>query len=188
MSNLEIFAAILGVISVWLTGKQNLWCWPIGLVMVGIYTYIFFDAKLYSDMLLQLYFFVMQIVGWIAWTSKNNEKLAFIKVSQLNSNQLIKWIVVIIFGGLILGKLMKSYTDASYPYPDALLAMMSIIAQWLMTIKKIENWILWIVADICYVFLYYYKQLYPTSILYIVFLMIAIVAYFDWEKSMKTAS
>jgi nicotinamide mononucleotide transporter len=185
LSTLEIFAAILGAISVWLTGKQNILCWPIGIVMVSIYAYIFYGTKLYSDMLLQVYFFVMQIVGWIAWTRKKTPDSATIKVSQLNSNQRIIWISIILILGLLLGKIMAMKTDATFPYFDAMLAVMSIVAQWLMTIKKIENWILWIVADLCYIFLYFYKQLYPTSILYFVFLGIAIIAFLEWRRSMQ---
>ncbi|MCE6983890.1 nicotinamide riboside transporter PnuC, partial [Pseudomonas frederiksbergensis] len=68
MSGLELFAAVLGVIAVWLTAKQNPWCWPIGLVMVLLYTWVFYDVKLYSDMLLQLVYAVLQLYGWWQWT------------------------------------------------------------------------------------------------------------------------
>lgn len=68
MSGLELFAAAIGVIAVWLTVKQNPWCWPIGLVMVVIYIWIFFDVKLYSDMLLQVIYAGLQVYGWLQWT------------------------------------------------------------------------------------------------------------------------
>src|SRR5476651_1477355 len=68
MSGLELFAAALGVIAVWLTVKQNPWCWPIGLVMVLVYSWIFFDVKLYSDMLLQVIYAALQLYGWWQWT------------------------------------------------------------------------------------------------------------------------
>jgi nicotinamide mononucleotide transporter len=185
MSYLEMFAALLGVVSVWFTAKQNILCWPIGLVMVGIYAYIFYDAKLYSDMLLQAYFFIMQIVGWIAWTRKNKDE-NIIQVTQLTLVQKLFWTILIIIIGLILGKIMATKTYASFPYIDAMLTSMSFVAQWLMTIKKIENWIIWIFADICYVFLYYYKELYPTSILYIIFLVIAILGHIEWRKNLNS--
>ena len=76
MSGLELFAAVLGVIAVWLTTKQNPWCWPIGLVMVLLYSWVFFEVRLYSDMLLQLVYAVLQLYGWWQWTRPDHQREA----------------------------------------------------------------------------------------------------------------
>ncbi len=184
MSYFEIIASILGLISVWLLTKQNMWCWPTGILMVVMYIYIFYEARLYSDMLLQVFFAVMQVYGWYYWHKGIHENKTLV-VKFLSLREIIFWAIsVILFAGL-LGLLMKKYTNADLPYIDATTAAMSVIAQWLMTKKIIENWILWIIADVIYVGMYFYKGLYATSILYFIFLGLAILGFMEWKKSYK---
>ena len=185
MSKLEIVASLLGLISVWLTTKQNIWCWPIGIIMVSAYAFIFYEARLYSDLMLQLVYVVMQFYGWYYWIygNKNSEEL---KVTKLSSQQIMMWTIVLIVGSIVLGWLMKKYTNADLPYWDATTTAMSLIAQWLMTKKIIENWILWIVADVLYVGVYFYKHLYPTTVLYAVFIALCFLGLRDWKKELKT--
>jgi nicotinamide mononucleotide transporter len=183
MSILEIFASILGIISVWLLIKQNMWCWPTGILMVIIYSYIFFKVQLYSDMLLQIFFALMQGYGWYYWLNgeKKNQKL---NITFLRRSEMVQWFIVFVLFSLVLGLVMRKYTNADLPFIDAATATMSIIAQWLMTKKIIENWIVWILADIVYVGIYFYKDLYPTAVLYLLFLGMAFMGYREWlEKS-----
>lgn len=184
MSSIEIVASILGLLSVYLVTKQNIWCWPTGIVMVLLYMFIFYEARLYSDMLLQLFFAGMQIYGWYFWLNGDSQRPA-VKVTYLKKNEYYFWLLLILVLSAILGILMKTLTNADLPFIDAFTTAMSIIAQWLMTKKKIENWILWIFADLIYVAMYFYKALYPTSILYLIFLGLAVMGYFDWKKSIN---
>ena len=147
MGTVEIIACVLGLISVWLLTKQNIWCWPAGIAMVLMYIYIFYEVRLYSDMLLQIFFAVMQIYGWYFWLNGRGKEET-LRVSFLNRKEIIFWTISIFIFSLILGVWMKKFSNADLPYIDAATTAMSVIAQWLMTKKIIENWILWIVADV----------------------------------------
>ncbi len=186
MSYLEIVASILGLLSVWLLTKQNMWCWPTGIVMVGMYIYIFYEARLYSDMLLQVFFAVMQLYAWYYWLNKKGQE-ATLKVSFLKQKERIFWAIIVLLFSFILGFLMKKFTKADLPYIDATTAAMSVVAQWLLTKKIIDNWILWIIADVVYVAMYCYKGLYITALLYFIFLFLAYLGYMEWKKSYAQA-
>ncbi len=182
MDVFEICAAALGIISVYLLTKQNWLCWPTGIVMVVMYIFIFYGARLYSDMLLQVFFALMQMYGWYAWTNRS-QSVNKLQVTFLSNRQRSYWVGVIIFIALLLGYLMKRFTNADLPYLDAATTSISLVAQWWMTRKYIENWLLWIIADVVYVAMYAYKELYATSLLYAVFLVLAILGWYEWKKS-----
>src|SRR5690349_25022567 len=120
MSGLELFAATLGVIAVWLTVKQNPWCWPIGLVMVLIYSWIFFEVKLYSDMLLQVIYAALQLYGWRQWTRAGVTHDGR-HVSLLDGKSVAIGLAVGAVGSLLLGAAMAHWTDAAQPWLDAAL-------------------------------------------------------------------
>lgn len=186
MSLIEITATIFWLLSVYFTVKENMWCWPTWIVMVILYIFIFYDVKLYSDMLLQIVFLFMQFYGWYYWlywrSKKKNEKLNIIT---LIPNEVIKWIIICITWTVILGYFMKSKTDASLPYLDAFNACLSLIAQWFLSKKILENWYLWIIIDVISVWMYMYKWLYLTTGLYIIFLILATLWLLKWKKILK---
>lgn len=181
---IEFIASLLGLISVWLVTKQNNWCWPTGIVMVMIYVFIFYQNKLYSDMLLQIFFIVMQIYGWYTW-SNNSHKTTKLEVSWLTFKEQLLWITGIIALSIVIGFCMKRYTNADLPYIDAATAAMSIAAQWLMTRKKIENWLIWIIADLIYMAIYLAKSLYFTTVLYLIFLILAYKGFITWKNHLS---
>lgn len=178
---IELTASLLGLISVWLVTKQNNWCWPTGIVMVIIYVFIFYQNKLYSDMLLQIFFVVMQIYGWYTWSNSSNNTIK-LEVSWLTFKEQLQWIVGTIILSILIGFCMKRFTNADLPYIDAATAAMSITAQWLMTRKKIENWLYWIIADLIYIAMYLVKGLYFTTVLYFVFLILAYKGFITWKN------
>ncbi|TRN54732.1 nicotinamide riboside transporter PnuC, partial [Pseudomonas syringae] len=128
MSGLELFAAAIGVIAVWLTVKQNPWCWPIGLVMVVIYIWIFFDVKLYSDMLLQVIYAGLQVYGWLQWT-RHGDGLPVKAVTTLQNRSVLKGLAVGALVSVALGAGMAHFTDAAQPWLDAALTGFSLVAQ-----------------------------------------------------------
>jgi len=180
MTLIEIIAAIAGLVCVWLTVKQNIWCWPIGLVQVGLYIYIFTSVKLYSDALLQIFFIVTSLYGWYMWLygGKNKTEL---KVSVIGK-KFILWVALILAVFPIFGFIMAKFLGASAPYPDAFTTVASIVATYLMAKKRLESWILWISVDVIAIGVYIYKDLYITSGLYAVFLCLAITGYIKWRK------
>lgn len=187
MSLFELTAALLGMISVYLLTKQNSLSWPIGIVMVLMYIVIFYEARLYSDMLLQVFFALMQAYGWYAWSSFQQTKQKT-KVAELSPQQLIGYCLLTLFLCLTLGIVMKRYTNADLPFLDAFTTALSMVAQWLMTKKKLENWLLWIIADVIYVLMYCYKSLYPTAVLYLIFLVLAVLGYKSWKQELYNSN
>ncbi|MEB0040627.1 MULTISPECIES: nicotinamide riboside transporter PnuC [unclassified Pseudomonas] len=181
MSGLELFAAALGVTAVWLTVKQNRWCWPIGLVMVLLYTWVFFEVKLYSDMLLQVVYAVLQVYGWWQWTRRDSAHPGR-SVSYLATSSLLMSLVI---GGLVsvvLGAAMAYFTDAAQPWLDATLTGFSLVAQVWMAQKRVQCWPLWIVLDVIFVSLFVYKDLYLTAALYALFTLIAVQGWREWRN------
>ena len=180
MSGLELFAAALGVIAVWLTVKQNTWCWPIGLGMVLLYSWIFFEVKLYSDMLLQGVYAVLQIYGWWQWTRAGALHEGR-QVTSLTPHEISTGLAYGAVGSVVLGALMAHWTDAAQPWLDAALTGFSLVAQWWMAQKRLQCWALWFVVDVVFVGLFIYKGLYLTAGLYALFTVIAIQGWRDWR-------
>lgn len=181
MSGIELFAAALGVIAVWLTVKQNPWCWPIGLVMVVLYSWIFYEVKLYSDMLLQLIYAVLQLYGWWQWTRPDRVADAR-QVSSLRTASLLKGLAVGLVASLLLGAAMAHWTDAAQPWLDAALTGFSLVAQLWMAQKRLQCWVLWVVVDVIFVGLFLYKGLYLTAGLYALFTLIAVRGWLEWRR------
>jgi len=180
MSGLELFAAALGVIAVWLTVKQNPWCWPIGLVMVLLYSWIFFTVKLYSDMLLQVIYAGLQLYGWWQWT-RPGQTLQGRAVSRLGGRAVAISLAIGAFGSLLLGAAMAHWTDAAQPWLDAALTGFSLVAQVWMAQKRVQCWALWIALDVIFVGLFVYKELYLTAALYGLFAIIAVQGWREWR-------
>jgi nicotinamide mononucleotide transporter len=181
MSLIEAVATFFGLLCVWFTIKENIWCWPAGIVQVSLYIFVFYDSKLYSDMVLHIIYVFLNAYGWYHWLYKKNEK-AELSVSDVGK-QLTVWIIGCIIGTAVLGYLMTTYTDASFPYSDAFITIASLIAQWLLAKKKLESWYFWIIVDVVAVGVYGLKELYLTTGLYAVFLVLAVFGYFEWRKS-----
>ena len=181
MSGLELFAAALGVISVWLTVKQNPWCWPIGLVMVLLYSWIFFGMKLYSGMLLQVFFAVLQVYGWWQWTRAGTLHEGRV-VTRLSTLQVLGGLVAGAVGSLALGAAMAHWTDSSVPWQDAALTSFSLVAQLWMAQKRLQCWALWFVIDVLYIAFFAWQELYLTAGLYALFTVIAIQGWRDWRR------
>jgi nicotinamide mononucleotide transporter len=180
---IEIVAVACGLANVYLTVRQNIWCWPVGVVMVSLYIYIFFEAKLYSDTLLQVFFLVMQFYGWYEWTRGPVERSTSLSAIRRLGAPGWRWTAAgIVAGTAILGTLMHRHTDAALPYPDAFTTLLSVFAQFLMTKKFLDNWTLWIVADVVYVVVYAIKDLYWTCGLYVVFLGLCVQGYREWRR------
>ncbi len=180
---LENIGIVSTLICVWLNTKQNIWGWPMAILAAIVYGIIFYQAKLYSDMELQIVFVIISIYGWWQWLYGSEEKNT-LKVIITPKRYFLVLLVIFILFSCISGYLHKKFTDASWPYFDSSLTAISLIAQWILARKYLENWILWILANAGYVLMYFSKNLFGTSVLYILLLALAIKGYFDWRKSM----
>ncbi len=184
MSGVEWIAAIAGAISVYLSARENIWSWPTAIVNVGLYIFIFQASGLYSDMGLQVVYLVLSIYGWYEWLhgGANKSKL---EVSKASGRVWLISGVAGMLGWVVIWSITRRLHGVSIPSIDAGLTATSLVAQWMMTRKILENWILWIIADIVYVPMYIYKHLYVTSGLYLVFLVLAIMGLVEWKRSFQ---
>jgi nicotinamide mononucleotide transporter len=184
MSPLELFAALISAISVYLSVRQNIWSWPTAIVSVLMYTVVFFDAKLYADMGLQFIYAVLSVYGWYEWLygGKNRTELHVTRTTPSLGGLLT---AIALLGAGALGLLLQRTTDAALPFMDSFLSSTSLVAQWMMTRKKLENWLVWIGVDVLYVGMFIFKHLYLTAGLYAVFLVLAVRGYIDWRRSMS---
>lgn len=180
---LEWVGTITAFICIYLAAKENIWNWPISIISVIAYVFVFFMAKLYADMVLQFYFLFTAFYGWYFWIKKKQ-----VHDKPVVSIGLREWILIV--GGIILlsvalGAFLDRYTDSDVPYADGSLAAMSFFAQILLTRKILENWLIWIVADVLYVPLYLHKHLILTTVLYAALVPIAVLGYIDWRKTYR---
>lgn len=185
MSALEIAAVLLGIINILLIIRRSVWNFPVAIVMVGLYFVIFRDAKLYSDAGLQIFFAVVNAYGFWSWW-RNKVDTGDIIVRRLPRFAYPAWVIGAILAIWGWGAVMHAETDASYPYWDASVAMLSVAGQILMTRRFIENWHFWIVVNLISVPLYLNKELYLTAGLYSLFLMLAIAGLVEWRKAERT--
>ncbi|MEP1552285.1 MAG: nicotinamide riboside transporter PnuC [Paraglaciecola sp.] len=181
-SPLEWIATIAGFICVYLLIKRNIWSFAFGLIQVTIYTWIFYDVKLYSDMVLHVFYIGFQFYGWWIWRHAQDSSGQVIVVKGAPIEYAL-WLIAIIVGTTIVGTLMGNNTDASFPYPDAFTTCASLVAQWLLSRKKLLNWTIWIVVDVVAIGIYWQKGLFPTSVLYFCLLIMAIIGQWQWYKS-----
>ncbi len=180
-SFIEWCGVITGILCVWLASKNNILNWPIACVSVIIYIYIFFHAKLYADAGLQVYFLIMNIYGWYFWTRKKEDKTPQ-KITGIKRNELIISILGIIVFTWLLGTLLFKHTDASFPFIDSFCTASSLVAQAWLARRILYNWIIWIVVDIIYIYVYFNKALYATGIMYALYIFIAISGFYAWRK------
>ncbi len=188
---MEIVAASFGLLSVWFARKANILVYPTGIISVLLYVYICFKAQLYADMGINAYYFIFSVYGWIMWSRKDENKKELSVTFSGKKTWLISialFIVSIIIIQILL-RIFKAgdtvYWSTFVPITDTFTTAVAIIGMWLMAIKKVENWLFWIAADVVSVPLYLYKGLVFTSLQFFVFLIIAIMGYVEWKKLAK---
>ncbi|MFA9391861.1 MAG: nicotinamide riboside transporter PnuC [Prolixibacteraceae bacterium] len=180
----EILGTLLGVIYVFLSIQQNILTWLTGLLTSLLYIYVFFVAKFYADMGLQVYYVWVSIYGWWLWskgmeTKKGHTTMPVSRIKQQQALTLTS-ISLLLWAGIYF--ILKYFTDSTVPFGDAFTTALSIVATWMLARKIIEHWIIWIVVDFVSLVLYVYKGLYPTSIMFIVYTGAAIWGYYTWNK------
>ena len=187
MSITEYIAAALGVVNVWLVVRRSVWNYPFALVMVTMYGFVFFHARLYSDTILQVYYFAVNVFGWWYWL-KGSDAHGIIRPEKLSASGRLAALAATVVGSVLGGWFFATFTNAAAPWLDAFIAAASVSGQTLMSIRKIENWVWWIAADVVATGLYFWKGLYPTSALYLVFLGLSIAGLISWQRQMSSAA
>lgn len=184
MSVIEWVAALLGIACVALGAVRSIWNYAFGIASVALFGFVFFEAKLYSDTLLQIFFVAANLYGLINWR-RSQAEAGDVVVEVMSHRARVVWAVAGVAAIVTWGWLMHRYTDASYPWPDAAIAITSVVAQILMARRCLENWLLWIAVDIASIPLYAAKGLWITMGLFVVYLGLAIWGYADWRKVLR---
>ena len=180
---IEVIAAICGLICVTLVVRRSIWNYPFGIAMVILYAWIFYDFRLYSDALLQIYFLIVQLFG-VYWWLNGRAGDGLVRPVHLPARAAILWTVSAGLASASLGYVMATRTDADLPYWDAVTTILSMAAQFLMARRYLQSWLVWIVVDVLAIGIYWTKGLTPTAVLYGVFLVLAIAGYVNWRRAM----
>lgn len=184
MSTLEWIAALAGAVSVYLSARENIWSWPTAIVNVGLYIVVFRRTGLYSDMGLQVVYLVLSIYGWYEWLYGGKDRTQ-LKVSRASVREWFIATPIALVFWIALARYTATLPGVALPFLDSGLTTFSLVAQWMMTRKILENWVLWIIADIVYVPMYVYKRLPVTAALYAIFLVLALIGLRAWWRSYR---
>jgi nicotinamide mononucleotide transporter len=193
VSFIELAGTISGFACVYLTAKERVICWPVGIVNIVFFFFMFYQVRLYSDMLLQVYFLVTTIYGWWRWTHPNSDSERDgkdeLRVTDLTAGQFAFLIALCSASTFLLGALMSDIhtllpsifrEPAAYPYADAFTTVFSVAAQIIMAMKKRQCWLLWITVDIAAAAVYFLKGINRVAIEYILFGIIAAAGFINW--------
>ncbi len=185
----ELLGAILGLLYIFFSIRQNILTWPTGLLTSLIYTYVFFRTKFYADMGLQVYYVIISIYGWYYWlkgnNSKNSNKEHDVPVKNTPKLLFFKLAAFTVIIYLFLLFILLKFTDSDVPFMDSLTTALSIVATWMLAKKYLEHWLIWIFVDFVSAGLYVYKNLWPTVVLFLVYTVMAVAGYSEWKKDLQ---
>ena len=177
-SLIEILAVLFSIIYVTLAAKESIWCWAAALISVSIYIYICFQAQLYAETGLQVFYFIMAIYGYFSWSNSNS-------LLRINELAIRHHILIMILGSLLtflLGFYLSTYTDTQLPIVDSFTTVFSIIATYMVVKKILSNWLYFIIIDTVSIYLYFSRDLHLTALLFSVYTIIAIIGYWKWSQ------
>jgi nicotinamide mononucleotide transporter len=183
LSWFEIVAAVITIASIALATRENIWYYPTGLVALAMYTWVYFQARLYAESVLQVICFGLMVYGWYEWLhgGTDREELPVTRTPRWG------WIAGTTTGVLLSAAtigVQLAITNNPNPYVDSSLFAWSLVAQWMTARKWIENWVLWVVINTISVPLYVVRGLWPTVVVYVVLWILAIVGYFQWRRTL----
>ena len=197
MSYLEFFGTIAGAVAVWLSAKANIWSWPVGVINVVLFFFLFYQVQLYPDMFLQVFFLITNLMGWWRWANpkpgEENRKNE-LRASFMGWRQFLAISVVGLIGTYFFGTFAKNLHElfptifslpSAFPYADSFVTVMSVLTTFYMIQKKIESWIIWIVVDALATYLYFAKGIKFVAIEYLVFCFIASFGLWNWVREYK---
>jgi nicotinamide mononucleotide transporter len=180
----EVAGFVTGAWCVWLVARQNVWNWPIGLLNNLAFLALFMTSGLYADGWLQAIYMLLSVYGWWAWL-RGDASHTSLPVSRTTATQWWALLACGVAGTAVLTLVLVRYSDSTVPLADAVTTVLSLLATWGQARKKVESWWLWIAADIIYVPLYAYKELWLTGFLYIGFMALCVVGLRGWSADLR---
>ena len=185
MTSLEWVAAALGLVCVALAVRRSLWTYAFGIASTGLLALIVFDARLYSQALLQLFYVAINAYGWRNWRHAKARSGA-VAIERMTARETALGLAAVVVATLAWGAAMSRLTDAAQPFADAAIATASVAAQLLMAWRKLENWVLWIAVDLASIPLFLAQRLPIVATLYAVYFALAIWGLIDWRRVHRT--
>jgi nicotinamide mononucleotide transporter len=186
ISMTETLGFLSGVVCVYLVVKENIWNWPIGLANNVIYVIVFWRARLFADMSLQIVYFALGVLGWYRWRFGGGGRNS-LGISRIGRSSFVYASFFAAIATTVLTLYLRTIHDAA-PFLDACTSVLSVTAQYLLTKKILENWLFWIVTDALSIGLYLYKDLALTAVLYLVFLAMCIAGLAQWYRTFREKS
>ena len=185
----EILGVIIGFIYLWLEYKASIYLWLTSIIMTAIYLFVYFDAGLYADVAINIYYLIIGVYGWMSWrygiSRKNGTEKYDLKISHTSRRQWLRLLIAYIVIHFAISFTLINFTDTDVPWFNGLTSALSIIGMWMLAKKLIEQWFVWFVVDILSAVLYFYKGLEPTALLYSVYAIVAILGYKKWNKLLQ---
>lgn len=185
MNWIEAVATVAGILCVLLLVFKSIWNFPFGIIQVTLSILVFYEQRLYSDLVLHVVYVILNVYGWIHWA--RGTKRAELPVTRMTGRAMAGWLLAAAVLTAAWGTLMKVQFNAAAPYVDASILMISGIAQWLTARKKLESWWFWILVDLIAIPLYASRGLYFFTGLYVVFLLLCILGIQEWRRSIPAA-
>lgn len=186
-NKIELLGAILGILYIFFSIRQNILTWPTGLFTSILYVIVFYQARLYADMGLQVYYVIISLYGWYFWLrgkkpSQKNQIPVRVATKKLRFVLVLSSVLLYV----VILYILLNFTDSDVPYMDSLTTALSIVATWMLAKKYIGHWLIWIFVDAFSAGLYVYKGLWPTVILFIIYTAMALLGYKEWKKDLTT--
>jgi nicotinamide mononucleotide transporter len=182
----ELSGAVLGLIYISLSVRQKIMTWPFGIATSVLYAFVFYTSRFYAGMGLQIYYVAMSVYGWYFWLrGKRAIESKELPVSKITAGQTGWSVLLFLISFVSIYLFLNLQTDSPVPLLDALTTSLSIVATWMLARKILENWLIWIIANLFSIGLYMFQNLWPTVILFGAYEVLAIYGYFQWKHSMQ---
>ena len=187
---LEVAGAFIGLLYLYLEYKASSLLWIVGIIMPAIYIFVYYDAGLYADFGISIYYVIAAIYGWAVWTlgKRKDGGRPYLPITHTPRCLILPLALVFALLWAACGLILTHYTDSTVPWSDAFTTALSVVGMWLLARKHLEQWLAWILVDAVSVVLYIYKELYFTTALYALYTVIAILGYRKWKQLMHSAS
>ena len=174
----------MGFIYLWLEYKASIYLWMASVIMPAIYLVVFYDAGLYADTAINIYYLLIALYGFIAWR-RGKDSGAELKISHITVRQALSMVALYALLQVAISLCLLNFTDSTVPWFNGLTSALSVVGMWMLARKYIEQWVVWAVVDILSAGLYAYMGLYLTALLYAAYAIIAVFGYRKWQKLMK---
>ena len=183
---LEVIGTIVGLVYLWLEYKASIYLWIASIIMPAIYIFVYYDAGLYADFGINIYYLGAAVYGWLVWRFGNKSKAQKeLPITRMPMKSWLKVSMVYIVAQLLIAWILIEYTDINVPWWDAFTTALSVVGMWMLARKYLEQWWVWIVVDVVCVGLYIYKELFFTAGLYAFYAIIAIFGWLNWKRLMN---